>query len=412
MKRCASFAAIFFLAVVFWEFALENEYRSRVEPRVSEGWTAVRNFVNKTSSNFEFPWWLDWVDGSDDEDEVPAETFADGNFYNDRYYPGSSPRCKHAFRKKGALPKFIVAGVHKGGSTALFNYLAMHGHVRPAACKEVHFFDDYKDRKWYDGIMKGRKYDDGVDSIYRRWFREVPENSSVITGEGTPSYIRNPIVPPRVAASLPDARIIFVLRDPTMRFVSHWIGRKIAYARIRKRWPNCNDFFLAERKTLTKCIADFSKRGIPGAELQKWGMQQDCYSQDCITRYCFTRNYDNALSRSVYVYQLERWLKAMESSRLFPILSEALKASTVDTLQETVTFLGLRTFNDDELDSLSRAKTGSHHASSSDKDTCDMELIGRFFVPYNAMLKVFAEEQWPVIMRRWGELAPGNWLVG
>ena len=43
-----------------------------------------------------------------------------------------------------------------------------------------------------------------------------------IAGEATPSYLIYPHPPARIAATLPDARFIAVLRDPVERALSHY----------------------------------------------------------------------------------------------------------------------------------------------------------------------------------------------
>lgn len=73
------------------------------------------------------------------------------------------------FHKEGSPPSFIVIGVHKGGSTALYAQLATHGFVRPATCKEVNFFS-----------MK-QNYRKGP-SFYLKHFHNVASyNGTVIT---------------------------------------------------------------------------------------------------------------------------------------------------------------------------------------------------------------------------------------
>ena len=177
------------------------------------------------------------------------------NFYNDKYYPASSSLCRRSFEKPGTLPGFIVAGGHKCGSTTLFTFLALHGKVRPSSCKEVHFFDDYRGREWYGGDYMGKKYANAVEDVYRHWFYPIPEESGAVTGEGTPSYIRNPIVPSRIAKSLPDARILFALRDPTTRFISHWMGQVAKSKWKKKKPPSCNGFFEAGKAQIEDCMS-------------------------------------------------------------------------------------------------------------------------------------------------------------
>eukprot|EP00036_Acanthoecidae_sp_10tr_P018616 CAMPEP_0206314476 /NCGR_PEP_ID=MMETSP0106_2-20121207/15038_1 /ASSEMBLY_ACC=CAM_ASM_000206 /TAXON_ID=81532 /ORGANISM="Acanthoeca-like sp., Strain 10tr" /LENGTH=222 /DNA_ID=CAMNT_0053745835 /DNA_START=124 /DNA_END=789 /DNA_ORIENTATION=- len=57
-------------------------------------------------------------------------------------------RCEMNQDANGVLPAVLVLGVHKGGSTALFQYLSTHGSIRPSYCKEAHFFD------WKYSILK------------------------------------------------------------------------------------------------------------------------------------------------------------------------------------------------------------------------------------------------------------------
>ena len=49
------------------------------------------------------------------------------------------PRC---------LPRVIIAGAQKSGTTALFGYLLMHPQFAPPRRKEVHSFD--KEAPWHD----------------------------------------------------------------------------------------------------------------------------------------------------------------------------------------------------------------------------------------------------------------------
>lgn len=107
------------------------------------------------------------------------------------------------------LPDFIVIGAQKAGTTALMYYLRQHPLVTKGETKnELHFFD-----RWY---ARGERW-------YRAAFprtRSLPPGGAV--GEGTPEYLLHPHASKRIAALLPNVKLIAVLRDPAKRALSHY----------------------------------------------------------------------------------------------------------------------------------------------------------------------------------------------
>lgn len=106
------------------------------------------------------------------------------------------------------LPTFLIVGAKRSGSTSLFEYVSSHPGVAPCHVqKGTHYFDVNFGRGW-------------------RWFRSsfplaVP-GSGKITGEASPYYMFHPLAPARIAAALPAARLVAVLRDPVIRAYSHY----------------------------------------------------------------------------------------------------------------------------------------------------------------------------------------------
>ncbi len=105
------------------------------------------------------------------------------------------------------LPGFLVIGTKRGGSTSLYEYVIRHPAV--AGClleKGSHYFDVNFGRGW-------------------TWFRAsfpLTAGRRVIAGEASPYYMFHPLAPQRIAAALPDVRLIAVLRDPVERAWSHY----------------------------------------------------------------------------------------------------------------------------------------------------------------------------------------------
>lgn len=106
------------------------------------------------------------------------------------------------------LVSFLIAGVQKGGTTALYEYLAQQGGVRLSTVKEVHFFDD--------GAQDWARPD------YRAYHASFDAVGEGPCGEATPIYGYWPQSLERIAAYNPAMRFVLLLRDPVERAWSHW----------------------------------------------------------------------------------------------------------------------------------------------------------------------------------------------
>src|SRR5689334_11010359 len=108
------------------------------------------------------------------------------------------------------LPNLLVIGAPKAGTTSLHSYLSQHPDVSMSIPKELRFF-------WRDDWYQRRDW-------YARHFRA----DATIRGESTPGYTMWPVhdhVPERAAQLVPEAKIIYVVRDPVDRIFSHYYQR-------------------------------------------------------------------------------------------------------------------------------------------------------------------------------------------
>lgn len=105
---------------------------------------------------------------------------------------------------------FLIAGVQKGGTTALDKYLRDHSDIAMAVKKEIHFFDK-------EVNFKAKKVD--YDKYHSHWRKE---DSDKIVGESTPIYIYWNNAIKRVFNYNPEVKIILVLRNPVLRAYSQW----------------------------------------------------------------------------------------------------------------------------------------------------------------------------------------------
>lgn len=117
-----------------------------------------------------------------------------------------------------ALPTFIIIGAAKAGTTSLHYYLDLHPEIQMSAVKETHFFA---------GPPNGHPYELGqvetLDAYEKLFDPTVP-----VRGEASPSYANDPIrsgVPDRMKELLPGVKLIYLVRDPVERTVSHYRHR-------------------------------------------------------------------------------------------------------------------------------------------------------------------------------------------
>jgi hypothetical protein len=111
----------------------------------------------------------------------------------------------------GRLPTFLIIGAMRSGTTSLTRYLRPHPEVYMAERKELHFFDF--------------GYELGIDR-YRENFEQAGAAAAV--GEATPNYMYDRRAMERIAAAVPEARLVAILRDPVARAYSHyWHNRSV-----------------------------------------------------------------------------------------------------------------------------------------------------------------------------------------
>jgi len=112
------------------------------------------------------------------------------------------------------LPNAIIAGTNKAGTTSLFRYLASHPGVCASRVKETRFFSRHTAPDFQ-----------AAHEFYAQQFSHC--DASLIRLEASPDYLLHAqTVAPAMATILPDARLIFMVRDPVGRLFSAFRRRK------------------------------------------------------------------------------------------------------------------------------------------------------------------------------------------
>ena len=103
------------------------------------------------------------------------------------------------------LPTFLICGAHKAGTTALHKFLDQHPDVLMSDPKETDFFGSHYNKGW-------------------EWFASHFENydGEEAVGEASSMTMASVKAPGRIAERLPDAKLLFLLRNPIERAYSHY----------------------------------------------------------------------------------------------------------------------------------------------------------------------------------------------
>jgi Sulfotransferase domain. len=107
----------------------------------------------------------------------------------------------------GQLPNLLIIGSQKAGTTSLHTYLSYHPEIFMSKNKELAFFC-------------GTNSDKDTD-----WYRSNFKTDKAIRGESSMVYThckRYPGVPARIHELIPEAKLIYILRDPISRVLSHY----------------------------------------------------------------------------------------------------------------------------------------------------------------------------------------------
>jgi hypothetical protein len=221
------------------------------------------------------------------------------------------------------LPTFLIAGAQKAGSSWLAGQLGQHPDVFLPG-HEVHFFD-------FDS-----RFNCGLPA-YATYFERAP--TGAVLGEKTPNYMltqkadgTNLPAAARIARTLPDVRLLFVLRDPVARALS-----ALRHHMWHRRFPPWTDI---EQLLL----------GSGRCRAEKW----------------------NILSHGLYGRQFARLLALFPRSQMRVWLFESdVHARPTEMLREAAAFIGV------DPDHMPATTTNSANRSVSSP----LALTANYFAP-------------------------------
>jgi sulfotransferase family protein len=176
------------------------------------------------------------------------------------------------------LPNFLVIGSMKAGTSSLYQYLRLHPQVFMAEPQELNFFFD---PAWSRGV-----------GWYEKQFAAAGD--AVAIGNNSPACTMQPRhggAPERAHSVVPDARLVYLIRHPVERMVSHYHHRRV----------NGNE-----------------TRPIETA----------------------LREEPDYLDTSRYAYQIERWLEFFPREQLLVVTQDEMRDDRRDFLRRVYAFIG------------------------------------------------------------------------
>lgn len=202
------------------------------------------------------------------------------------------------------LPDFIIAGAPRSGTTWLWTIADRHPGIGIAQsyAPEPKFF------------LVDELYERGLDYYSKTWFESLP--AGVPVGEKSANYLESTVVPKRIAKDVPNAKIVFILRNPVDRAYSNYL------------WSKQNGW-VAESETFEEALRLEEER---------------------------ERNYDTAnvkfarpfsfFSRGLYATYLRNYLDEFPSSQILVLRNEDIADRPIELATRFFSFLGVSTQED------------------------------------------------------------------
>ncbi len=249
-------------------------------------------------------------------------------------------------RSTRALPDFIIIGAGQCGTTSLFHYLSQHPNIYPSSKKEINFFDDNFEKgiSWYKLHFP---------TFFQKFYCKDICKKNFITGEATPHYLFNPLVPKRVKQTVPKIKLILILRNPVYRAYSHY-SKDVAIGRQTLSFPE----IIHQKEKLLKNQKIINKN-------------QNSTSFNIMDSLYF--------SRGIYVDQLKNWMEVFPKEQFLILKTEDMQINLTKTLTKVIEFLNIPNF---QLKDVQRMNEGKYKKM----DIISRKFLIEFYRPHNQRL--------------------------
>lgn len=266
---------------------------------------------------------------------------------------------------KGRLkPSFIIIGVQKGGTTAIFDYLSRHPLIKAPAVKELDYFCSPSMYKM------GEKF-------YRAQFPHG-DGSVLSTFEASPGYLMSSKAPGRIREYRADMKLVAIFRDPVERAYSAWN----MYRKLYREDP------LWFHKWMKRCDERFRPEMLQARDREKFSSFHHAVTEEIAMirggGFFDFEAVDGIIEAPIvlvghYAEQTERYLRYFDRDRILVLDYADLKSDAKEVLRVIGDFIGLSPADWEKAD-LKPVLKGEYESNMPDETRA---LLKEYYRPFN-----------------------------
>ena len=238
------------------------------------------------------------------------------------------------------LPDFVVIGGTKSGTTSLHYYLIQHPRI--ISERNVHFFEYMQTNsiEWYRAHFPTKAY----------------KNFKKLTvGEQTATYLSHPLIPKRIHTTIPNAKLIVVLRNPVDRAYSNYKHQ------VREG---------IEKRTFEEAIKSELKRIEICKNNSEYKINNDDFSNHVIFSY---------LRHGIYVDFIKAWMEFFTKEQFLILPTYDLNNNRAKFLKQVFDYLNVQNF---EIKDVERQNVGEYKKL----DKSMRKFLVDYYRPHNERL--------------------------
>ena len=354
------------------------------------------------------------------------------------------------------VPKFVLIGVQKSGTTSLLSYFRDHPSMLQTKRKfrrEAHFFDSQ-----FRGIKNELKqFRKSGDSRYKhKWcyvlqkymelfeIEQIISNSTsanpLFTFEKTPSYFCSKDVAYRMKATVPWSKIVLILRNPVDRAYSQY---KMTIKDVFDlRHMTFEDFIIHEvsqmkrwNMTTAPLLQVSNATKDTATTYDSVSMQQESvpYNHAILDENYWTTRLDQQshdldkhmlIRKGIYGPQLKYWLEHYEIGKSMLIVQYGELLQNTEAVYRQIMDFANITYS--HRGDISKNNQGNNNTTESEEETTGLvtngarytarqdtrtnfrplsnstrQYLQEFFAPYNAQLEVLLGKEWSIDKLNW-----------
>ncbi len=246
------------------------------------------------------------------------------------------------------MPDFFIGGVQKGGTTSLYYSIIQHPQIIAAKNKEIFYYGTTTN------YLKGLNYYKPffATKVYQ-YFKQIKLQKPTFCIEGSTNTIDSKEAPSRILKDNPNAKIVFIFRNPVERAFSHY---KMS---VKRGWE----------------LAGFEE----ALALEEQRIEDGHSHPICDPNHNYAYQRLGYLSRGVYVNHLKRWYAEFPKENILVTESETFFKNPQQTFNEICDFLKIERCNTINFQKLNEGESKKMNDSV-------VKKLSEYYKPFNEEL--------------------------